>query len=274
MLTTGRETFSTSPLDAEPTAVLQMPGDTKIPLLLAISVGVVAYGLLFSLLWLSALALVATAACAIVWLWPTDIRMHDEVTPTEFGELPVGPTGSHNIGWWGMACVVITEAAFFGYLLFSYFYLASMSTNPWPATSPQLVLPVINTLILVSSSVCVWLGTRAIKRDRRSGLSRWLGAGIALGVTFIVLQGVEYGREKLSMTHDAFGSLFYTITGFHGAHVIVGLVILTVVLVRSARGHFSAARRNAVENAALYWHFVDAVWLAVFTTLYLTPYLR
>ena len=91
---------------------------------------------------------------------------------------------------------------------------------------------------------------------------------------FIVLLELSTRREKLRMTHDAFGSLFYTITGFHGAHVVVGLVILTVVLVRSARGHFSAARHHAVENAALYWHFVDAVWLAVFTTLYLTPYLR
>jgi heme/copper-type cytochrome/quinol oxidase subunit 3 len=76
------------------------------------------------------------------------------------------------------------------------------------------------------------------------------------------------------MTHDAYGSLFYTITGFHGAHVMVGLLMLVVVLIRSMRGHFSRARHEAITNVALYWHFVDLVWLAVFTTLYLTPHMQ
>jgi heme/copper-type cytochrome/quinol oxidase subunit 3 len=76
------------------------------------------------------------------------------------------------------------------------------------------------------------------------------------------------------MTHDAYGSLFYTITGFHGAHVIVGLVMLVVVFIRAARGHFRAGRHEAITNVALYWHFVDVVWLAVFTSLYITPHLR
>jgi len=101
-----------------------------------------------------------------------------------------------------------------------------------------------------------------------------LAAAIALGLLFLVLQGVEYGREKASFTKDAYGSLFYTITGFHGAHVFVGLVMLTVVLVRALRGHFAKGRYEAVTNVALYWHFVDAVWLAVFTSLYITPHLR
>jgi heme/copper-type cytochrome/quinol oxidase subunit 3 len=104
---------------------------------------------------------------------------------------------------------------------------------------------------------------------------RWgLAIALVLGSVFLVLQGVEYSRESASATHDAYGSLFYTITGFRGAHVFVGLLMLAVVLVRAWRGHFARRRHEAVTNAALYWHFVDAVWLAVFTSLYVTPHLR
>jgi heme/copper-type cytochrome/quinol oxidase subunit 3 len=170
--------------------------------------------------------------------------------------------------------VIATEASFFAYLLFSYFYLASQSLNPWPAEGPGFWLPLVNTLILLSSSVAVAWGERA-SRTGRTGRTRWgLGIALALGVVFLLLQGVEYSRESASAAHDAYGSLFYTITGFHGAHVFVGLIMLAVVLVRALRGHFATGRAEAVRNAALYWHFVDAVWLAVFTSLYVTPHLR
>ncbi|HET9634490.1 MAG TPA: cytochrome c oxidase subunit I [Gemmatimonadaceae bacterium] len=274
VLARGRETFATTPLDAEPSAVLQMPKDTWLPLALAVSVGIIAYGLLFSLIWISAIGVVATAACAITWLWPAKVATDDRTIDTEFGVLPLGQDRRHDIGWWGMACVVATEGAFFGYLLFSYYYLASQSTNAWPAVAPGIPLPLVNTLILIASSVAVLLGTREIRRDNDKSLSKWFGVAIALGVIFLSLQVVEYTREKISITHDAYGSLFYTITGFHGAHVLVGLVMLVVVLIRSLRGHFSRARHEAVSNVALYWHFVDVVWLAVFTSLYLTPHMR
>jgi len=193
---------------------------------------------------------------------------------TEFGDLPVGASGRRSVGWWGMAGVVTTEACFFVYLLFSYFYLSSMSTNAWPADSPALGLPIINTGILLLSSVVAWWGVHGIERGREGRLRLGIGGALVLGILFLVLQGVEYSREKLSFTHDAYGSLFYTITGFHGAHVFVGLIMLAVVLVRALRGHFGQARHEAATNATFYWHFVDAVWLAVFTTLYVTPHLR
>ena len=275
VLATGRETFATTPLDAEPSAVLQMPADTYIPLALAVSLGVVAYGLLFGLAWLAALGAIATAGVAIRWLWPSRVDTSgDNDVETSFGELPTGAVVRHDIGWWGMVCVVATEGAFFGYLLFSYYYLGSLSVNPWPSQVPGIGLPIVNTLILLASSVAVLFAARGIQRGRKGQLTGWMAAAIALGVLFIALQVVEYGREKLSMTHDAYGSLFYTITGFHGAHVIVGLLMLIVVLVRSMRGHFTDARHHAVTNVALYWHFVDVVWLVVFTSLYITPHLR
>jgi heme/copper-type cytochrome/quinol oxidase subunit 3 len=217
---------------------------------------------------------VATAACAIGWLWPDDATAAAGSMDTEFGELPVGASGRRGVGWWGMAAVVATEACFFTYLLFSYFYLTSMSANPWPAEAPRLGLPLINTGILLLSSVVAWWGTRGIEQGNTGRLRAGIGGALALGILFLVLQGVEYSREHLSFTHDAYGSLFYTITGFHGAHVFVGLIMLAVVLVRALRGHFGTAQHEAVTNATLYWHFVDVVWLAVFTTLYVTPHLR
>jgi heme/copper-type cytochrome/quinol oxidase subunit 3 len=132
----------------------------------------------------------------------------------------------------------------------------------------------VNTLILLGSSGVAWWAERSVRAGRTKQLRVGLAATIALGVLFLSLQAVEYGRETLSGTHDAYGSLFYTITGFHGAHVAAGLLMLVVVLVRALRGHFGEGRHEAVSNVAIYWHFVDLVWLAVFTSLYLTPHLR
>jgi heme/copper-type cytochrome/quinol oxidase subunit 3 len=173
-----------------------------------------------------------------------------------------------------MLAVVATEASFFCYLLFSYFYLGSISTNPWPSQVPRFGLPLLNTGILLSSSVAVWWGDRGIRAGKPRRLHIGIALGVGLGALFLALQGVEYSRETLSGTRDAYGSLFYTITGFHAAHVLVGLLMLGVVLTRAFLGHFGAERHEAVSNAALYWHFVDAVWLAVFTSLYVSPFVR
>jgi cytochrome c oxidase subunit I+III len=277
VLAEGRETFATSPLDAEPTAVMRMPEDSGLPVALAASLGVVAYALLFSVWWLALGGVVAAAVCVIAWLWPSEATAYEGIEETEFGALPVGASGRRSVGFWGMSAVVATEGAFFAYFLFSYFYLASMSTNAWPATAPKLPLPILNTCLLLASSVFVGWGERGIRAGKRSRLIIGLVIAAVLGIAFLSLQGVEYYREYsggLTPVHEAYGSLFYTITGFHGAHVFVGLMMLCVVLVRALLGHFEDGRHEAVSNAALYWHFVDAVWLAVFTTLYITPHLR
>ncbi len=270
----GRETFATTPLDAEPSAIMRMPGDSYLPFVLAAFLAVVAYGLLFGLLWLAAAGLVGAMATTIAWLWPDAATAFAGFVDTQLGDLPVGTSGARSVGRWGMIAVVATESAFFAYFLFSYFYLSSMSSNPWPSSTPSLALPLVNTGILLTSSVTAIWAERGIQRNAQTRLRAGLAMSIGLGVLFLALQVVEYSREPLSPTHDAYGSLFYTITGFHGAHVFIGLVMLTVVLVRAMRGHFTAGQHEAVSNATLYWHFVDAVWLAVFTTLYVTPHLR
>jgi heme/copper-type cytochrome/quinol oxidase subunit 3 len=251
-----------------------MPEDSYAPVLLAASIGLVAYGLLFSLSWLAAVGIGGTAACAVAWLWPDEATAFGGLASTPFGMLPLGASGRRSVGWWGMMGVVATEASFFGYLLFSYFYLGSISTNPWPSQVPGVGLPLVNTGILLSSSVAVWWGERGAGSGDSRRLRIGIGLGLLLGAIFLSLQGVEYARETISGTRDAYGSLFYTITGFHAAHVLVGLVMLGVVLVRALLGHFREGRHEAVSNAALYWHFVDAVWLAVFTSLYVSPFVR
>ena len=97
---------------------------------------------------------------------------------------------------------------------------------------------------------------------------------LALGTAFLVVQGVEYHAKRFGPRTNAYASAFYTVTGFHGAHVAVGLLMLLIVSLRAFRGHFAAGRHEAVTNVSWYWHFVDVVWLVVFTSLYLVPHLQ
>ncbi|MFA6162241.1 MAG: cytochrome c oxidase subunit 3 [Methylobacter sp.] len=188
--------------------------------------------------------------------------------------LPVGSEGKRSGGWWGMLALIVTEGSLFGYLLFTYFYLASQTEQHWPPDGlPILVMPGVNTLILLASSVFVWVSERCIQRR----LFRWSLASMALalilGVCFVAIQFNEWSKKTYDMTSNLYGSLYFTITGFHMLHVIIGLVILMVLLLWIALGYFDDRRYAAVTIGGLYWHFVDVVWLFVFTTLYLTPYL-
>ena len=172
-----------------------------------------------------------------------------------------------------MVLVIATEAMLFAYLLFSYFYLASSATGKWPPSGrPDLTLVIPNTVILLASSGSMWWGERGIRRGSPRRLVLGLTITLLLGAVFLSIQGVEYAHKPFHLSTDAYSSVFYTITGLHGTHVFVGLLMVAVTLVRTLRGHFSAGRHLAVTNTAMYWHFVDAVWVAVFTSLYLSPY--
>jgi cytochrome c oxidase subunit 3 len=188
--------------------------------------------------------------------------------------LPVGSEGKRSGGWWGMLALIVTEGSLFGYLLFTYFYLASQSEQNWPPEGlPTLLVPGINTLILLASSVFVWVSERCIRR-RQSGWSlASMALAFILGACFVAIQLHEWGVKTYDMTSDLYGSLYFTITGFHMLHVLVGLIILLVLLFWIALGYFDDRRYAAVTIGGLYWHFVDVVWLFVFASLYLTPYL-
>lgn len=181
-----------------------------------------------------------------------------------------GSLDRRDLSWWGMALFIITEGTLFAYLIASYFYVGS--SNPaWPPIVPEIRITAINTALLIISSGCAIMADRSIKRGRTRLLSAWLGVTILLGVIFLALQMHEYTTLTFRPQTDAYGSLFYLITGLHGAHVAAGLLMLLYVLVRALAGHFNAVRHFAVRNAILYWHFVDVVWIVVFTSLYVLP---
>ena len=176
---------------------------------------------------------------------------------------------------WGVWTLIVTEASLFGYLLLSYFYLALQSDSHWPPEGlPALLMPGINTIILLSSSVFVWLSERCIRRQKIR-LSLWpMGIAILLGVTFVTIQLKEWGKKSYGLTSNLYGSLYFTITGFHMAHVIIGLIVLCFLLLWTALGYFDQKRYGPVAVGGLYWHFVDIVWLFIFSSLYLLPYVR
>jgi heme/copper-type cytochrome/quinol oxidase subunit 3 len=189
--------------------------------------------------------------------------------------LPVGSKGRHASGWWGMLSVIATEATLFAYLLFSYFYIASHAVTTWPPHGPPgLGLAIPGTLVLVAGSGTMWWGERGIARGRAVQLMAGIGLSLLLGIAFIAMEGIEWAGEPFHLASGVYSSLYFTITGFHLAHVVVGLAMLAVLLAWTALGCFDAERHSAVSIGVLYWHFVTIVWLAVFFTFYIAPRLE
>jgi cytochrome c oxidase subunit 3 len=188
--------------------------------------------------------------------------------------LPVGSIRTLSPGWLGMIFVVFSEGSLFVHLLFSYYYL---SVQPhlgvqWPpGGAPALRLALPNTIILLLSSVAVWWAQRGIRRGSVLTLNWGLGIGIALGIVFLGIQSLEWSNKTFTLATDVYSSIYYTTTGFHMAHVAVGIIVLAALLVWSALGYFNRVRNAYIHIGALYWHFVDAVWVFVFATVYLSP---
>lgn len=198
--------------------------------------------------------------------------MADAAIPRD--PLPLGACGKNSVGWWGVLCLIATEGSLFAYLLFSYAYLAVQRGPAWlPEAHPSISLSGPNTVILLLSSVAVWWGEEGVKKQKRGQHVAGFLIGIVLGVIFLVVQLFEWKAKPFGLSTGSYGSLFFTITGFHMVHVIVGLCLLAAVLAWSLMGYFSPRHHARVTVVAIYWHFVDAVWLCVFSTFYLSPYL-
>lgn len=177
-----------------------------------------------------------------------------------------------------------SEIVFFSALIFTYILLRITSPN-WPTfaqTSEVLNIPVtaVNTFLLILSSVAVVLALEAAHRGSRRGLVGWLTATLILGMTFLSIQAYEYNQlinvEGLTLTKTpikgtdpCFGTTFFTMTGFHGLHVLGGVLTLVIVLVKARRGLYPKENHLGVELFGLYWHFVDVVWIILFVLAYL-----
>ena len=129
-----------------------------------------------------------------------------------------------------------------------------------------------NTFVLLFSSVAVWWGERGVRRGSRAQGVLGLALAFILGVAFLVVQGFEWRSKKFSLASNLYSSLFFTVTGFHMAHVIVGVLALAALVAWTALGYFDGRRNVPVLITTAYWHFVDIVWLFVFATFYVSPY--
>jgi cytochrome c oxidase subunit III len=186
------------------------------------------------------------------------------------------PTPDHpamSIGMMGMYIFLASELMFFGSLFATYFYLYG-SHSGWPAPGTEPVhwfpIPWVNTFILVTSGVTCHFAAEAMARDNRKRFFLLMVSTLVLGVLFEVGQGFEFLTAKIVFTDpNQFGTAFFTMTGFHGAHVLGGLIFLSLVLGRALKGQFNSQHHVAVAAATLYWHFVDVVWIFLFAVLYL-----
>ena len=200
---------------------------------------------------------------------------------------------------WSMSWFIFSEVMFFAAFFGALFYVRNVSVpdlgsaltgrvlwpgyaSQWPTVGPYIKqaftpmeaigIPLLNTIILVSSGGTLTLAHHALKAGHRGALKLWLLVTIVLGFSFLGFQAFEYTHAysalNLKLTTGVYGSTFFMLTGFHGFHVTIGAIMLTVMLVRSLRGLFDAQHHFAFEAAAWYWHFVDVVWLLLFVLVY------
>jgi cytochrome c oxidase subunit III len=170
----------------------------------------------------------------------------------------------------GMLLFIISEVMIFGAFFTAYFFIRIAEGEPWPAPGTQLPVPVafVNTLILVSSSFTLHWAETSIKRGNRFGLRAGMLSTFLLGCTFLFIQINEYANIGFAPQDHAQQTIFYSLTGLHGAHVFIGLLILLSVTVRAFRGHYSPDSHRGVDIPGIYWHFVDIMWIVVFTMVY------
>ena len=174
----------------------------------------------------------------------------------------------------GMLLFIASEIMLFG-AFFTVYFFDRVVNRPfgghWPPEGfhRPVYVALINTLILVTSSATMHWADTSIKKGNRAGLQAGLVLTLCLGFTFLFTQVIEYHRLGFATKDTSFASTFFGLTGLHGAHVFVGLMILLVMTVRAFRGHFSPEHHHGVEIGGIYWHFVDVMWIVVYTTVYI-----
>jgi cytochrome c oxidase subunit 3 len=198
---------------------------------------------------------------------------------TAHAEAALEPEGPSN-EWLGIVLFIVSEAVMFGAFFAQYFYNRILSEE-WPNRAglppdfervPAFPQPVILTVLLVSSGFTAHWALNAIRRDDRDKFQGWLIVTVVLGLTFLGGQAYEYINlitvEHFSIASGIYGSVFFSLTGLHGLHVTAGVLVLIGVVIRAFMGHFSSRNHFGAEGTILYWHFVDAVWIALYVALY------
>ena len=171
----------------------------------------------------------------------------------------------------GMFCLIAAESAIFTIFVVAYLYYLGQSLSG-PTPRQVLRLPILNSICLISSSLTIMLALRALGKGARAPFLLWWAATIALGGYFLFGTGVEWKRliysEGLTIQTNLFGTTFYSLVGLHAFHVLIGLVMLLIVLLLGLAGAVKKEHTARAEILSLYWHFVDAIWIVVFTVVY------
>ena len=172
----------------------------------------------------------------------------------------------------GMACLILAESAIFIIFVVAYlYYMGKSITGPTP--QQVLELPIFSSICLLSSSATVHFAVSALHNGKRALTSLWLALTVLLGSIFLGATAMEWYkliyRDGLTIRTNLFGTTFYSLVGLHASHVIVGLILLAITLLFSLTGHLGSKHTGRLEVLSLYWHFVDAVWVVVFTVVYI-----
>jgi cytochrome c oxidase subunit 3 len=171
----------------------------------------------------------------------------------------------------GMLLFIISEIMVFGAFFTAYFFIRVVAGDQWPAEGDELpkLIAGVNTAILLSSSLTMHWTVVAAKANNRFAMKAGIVTTFLLGATFLFIQINEYVHIGFAPSDSAQASIFYGLTGLHGCHVFVGLMLLLFVVVRVFRGHFTPHEHRGVEVPGIYWHFVDVMWVIVYTTVYI-----
>jgi cytochrome c oxidase subunit III len=170
----------------------------------------------------------------------------------------------------GMLLFIVSEVMIFAAFFTAYFFIRVVNPDPWPApgtTLPENVAG-LNTAILLSSSLTLHWALTSVKNGNRFGLKAGMLSTFLLGLTFLTIQINEYVHIGFAGHDSAQATVFYSLTGLHGAHVFIGLCLLLMVTIRAFRGHYSPEQHRGMEVPGIYWHFVDIMWIVVYTTVY------
>jgi heme/copper-type cytochrome/quinol oxidase subunit 3 len=175
----------------------------------------------------------------------------------------------------GMLMFIMSESVFFAALILAYAFYRTFpgQTGPSPDNSLDPLFTGFFSLFLFSSSFTMWQADRSLKKQQKKGMAAWIIATMVLGFVFLVGQGIEWARliiDKTTIRSNLFTTTFFTLTGFHGVHVIIGLFILGAVLAFTLSGEFTRPEEPGVDAASIYWHFVDGVWVVIYAVIYLT----
>ena len=177
---------------------------------------------------------------------------------------------SNKLGVWAF---ISSETIFFSALIVTYLVMHGKSiTGPFPHDVLNVPLTAVNTFVLICSSFTMVSALAAVQRGETRRLKGWLIATMVLGAAFLAGQATEFSllmSQGLSISQNVFGASFFTLTGFHGTHVLIGLIWIGFVLVKALRGELNQQNHASVELVGLYWHFVDLVWIIIFTIVYL-----